>query len=1439
MHKKRVHKTVSVFECQHCNKTFRDRKWLIRHVKIEHKYKITCNVCQKSFKSHVQLTRHLCRNIVCRSCPGLTFRSTKELREHDSLYHTRIEMHHEECDDLSDFSELELSHVMKYFPSIKSHTVKHSDRIQSYVNLMYPFDPEVALEKLSAVLVDSSKIQVSFGFLLQHKQTGKMRYFHPSANNSGIFDPPPLVQDLTDLKQVVKNVTDVDASSHAFLHRPDSEYIVLRVLHVAFYVNRLRNFPIGCWPRAKVPSFISRNAGVTDVSQTADADCNPYRDNLCFFRCLALHRAGQGGDDVLTCQELCERMGWSSHSFPGVTLDDLPLIEKKFKIRIRVYTLEKIDNNDMPVARVVRCSPHTFDDVVHLSVYGNHFSYIHDLNAYAHRWACKKCGHIFKRKTNMTRHERTCTGKTAVRYKGGLYSVPPTVFEEMESQLGISVPEKIFPYRATFDFESFFLPLNSSTEKTQLLNEHVPASVAITSNVPGYEEPMCFVTDGNAQHLIDRFLSYLEEISNVSRLLIEQTYAPVVAEIDQIISTEKRRVEAGEKPCLLKYAEKLKSKFQRWMRQFVVLGFNSSGYDLNLTLPYIIHYFKNQGECIFPVKRGNRFLSLSTASLVFLDIAHYVAAGTSLDGYLKAFHPQGVRKGFFPYEFFTSPDQLKLKKLPPKEAFSSKLKCTSITDTEYALCKQLWREKEMITFEDYLVYYNISDVVPFLEAVTVQHDFFAKEGIDMFKQCLSLPGLSNRYVFTKSPLALFTLLGQSDADLHKTIKSQITGGPSIVFHRYAEAGVTKIKEHLFGPAAETCQSILGFDATSLYLWATSQPQAMGYPCRRKAPHFKREKATHALKAFEWLEFVAFKLGIPIQHAANSPTGEYRIGSRRIPVDGYGQSSTTTKYLLQFQGCFYHGCVCMQSTVSMATIASKTFPTYSADTVSDRLRNPRYTSGQKHSLKSNKTWAEVRIESEAVMSYLEAHGTVLWMSECVWDYVKQHDNEVRTFIDQLQVMKVSSCLPTLPSADVIIQAVKTGQLFGLIRCDITVPDSLKSFFEEYPPIFKHVNIKQSDIGDHMQEFCRSNDVFNSEHGTRRLMVSSMFGVDVLIATPLLKWYLEKGLIVTKVYEVVEYRPDRPFQWFSDVVSEARRQAESNPTKSMTYKLMANSLYGHSLTRKEDYTKVQYLTDDETDLAVNQGTFLNLHQVGEEYYEAKFAHRTVLHDRPIIFGFFVYAYAKLRILQFHYDFLKKYLRPETFQVILTDTDSEYLALSTPSLETAVKSKRRQKFKRELKKWLPVPTCDQHEGAEYTLLAAGATQEVCLPDDLPACCVQAYAHAKKTPGLFHTEAVGTKIVALNSKSYFLGNSESALPVKCASKGLSKKQNNLSFDHYKNVLDTCQSFSGQNINFKVSHDSGKTHMVTYAQKRAALSYLYLKREVHADGITTSTLSI
>jgi hypothetical protein len=55
--------------------------------------------------------------------------------------------------------------------------------------------------------------------------------------------------------------------------------------------------------------------------------------------------------------------------------------------------------------------------------------------------------------------------------------------------------------------------------------------------------------------------------------------------------------------------------------------------------------------------------------------------------------------------------------------------------------------------------------------------------------------------------------------------------------------------------------------------------------------------------------------------------------------------------------------------------------------------------------------------------------------------------------------------------------------------------------------------------------------------------------LLIATPLLKWHLEHGLEVTKIYQVIEYTPQRCFHEFVEVVSEDRRQKDTDPNKAI--------------------------------------------------------------------------------------------------------------------------------------------------------------------------------------------------------------------------------------------------------------------------------------------------
>ena len=49
---------------------------------------------------------------------------------------------------------------------------------------------------------------------------------------------------------------------------------------------------------------------------------------------------------------------------------------------------------------------------------------------------------------------------------------------------------------------------------------------------------------------------------------------------------------------------------------------------------------------------------------------------------------------------------------------------------------------------------------------------------------------------------------------------------------------------------------------------------------------------------------------------------------------------------------------------------------------------------------------------------------------------------------------------------------------------------------------------------------------------------------MLATPLLKWYLEHGLKVTKVHQVVEFTPKPCFKPFGDAVSDARRAGDAS-------------------------------------------------------------------------------------------------------------------------------------------------------------------------------------------------------------------------------------------------------------------------------------------------------
>ena len=291
-----------------------------------------------------------------------------------------------------------------------------------------------------------------------------------------------------------------------------------------------------------------------------------------------------------------------------------------------------------------------------------------------------------------------------------------------------------------------------------------------------------------------------------------------------------------------------------WLHKLPVIGFNSGQYDLNAVKQFLIPYFLSKKEeeeeemeqddkeeeeendgvgSFFVIKRNNTFMCLSKDQLKFLDMTNYIAPGFSYDKYLKAYGCK-ITKGFFQYEYMDCLERLDDTTLPQKEAFFSQLKNEGISDEDYVGCQEAWRDNGMTTLRDFLVWYNNRDVVPFLQAIDRQFAFYQQRGIDIFKQGISVPGLTLLYLFNDLPeKTYFTLFNEKNKDLHHLVKDHVVGGPSLVFHRYHEKGVTKIRQNDYGDGSRLCQSVVGYDANALYLWSLMQNMPTGWHSRRR------------------------------------------------------------------------------------------------------------------------------------------------------------------------------------------------------------------------------------------------------------------------------------------------------------------------------------------------------------------------------------------------------------------------------------------------------------------------------------------------------------------------------------------------------------------------------------------------------------------------------
>ena len=394
-------------------------------------------------------------------------------------------------------------------------------------------------------------------------------------------------------------------------------------------------------------------------------------------------------------------------------------------------------------------------------------------------------------------------------------------------------------------------------------------------------------------------------------------------------------------------------------------------------------------------------------------------------------------------------------------------------------------------------------------------------------------------------------------------------------------------------------------------------------------------------------------------------------------------------------------------------------------------------------------------------------------------------------------KVFHCDPE--ERDEIIQNVLNDKLFGFFEVDIEVPEQKRKRFSEFCPLFVISEVPEDQIPQHMKDY---------KINTGRKMIKNnkkLLGVmkteKILIYSPLLKWYLNHGLQVTKIHRYISYISGRPFKWFPEEVSSARREADNDKNKKQlgdTAKLKGNSFYGKMIENLEKHISTKFTTDEKLiDKIFRSPFFEDLEEINAGVFEVRQRKRKVTITRPYQCGIAVYQLAKLRMLEFYYDFLDKFCDRRDFELIQMDTDSFYMALSANDFDEIIKPEMKELYKEEKKNWL-------------------VTDE----------------YSKRVPGLFKAEFQGKRMIALTSKCYFADNGKEEGVKKFSCKGVSRRQNKMNWERYKNALFGSLD-KARNIGFRKRDN----HIVTYEQSKLGLSAYYDKRIVHEDGIHTSCL--
>ena len=549
-------------------------------------------------------------------------------------------------------------------------------------------------------------------------------------------------------------------------------------------------------------------------------------------------------------------------------------------------------------------------------------------------------------------------------------------------------------------------------------------------------------------------------------------------------------------------------------------------------------------------------------------------------------------------------------------------------------------------------------------------------------------------------------------------------------------------------------------------------------------------------ACQWIEKQSELIGRHIHHALCGHGGEYYVylyagkekdsRAREIPVDGYEPESNT---IFQYRGCKWHGCPCQKrkerNSPEEALIAEQRY----AKTI--ELEKKMKEQG----FKIVSVWECEKPEMKK-KRFCKKFRPYPYFIVYDFEAICQKINEKQT--DELTItakhipvsVAINDNLTKKPSFIVEEDPKKLNKKF-VVELLKRASEIEETVWLSNPVLGVYKKFNEDDKGEQYGGYLINEARVKLSKETAKGYVNWVKQVPVFgfnsgrYDINMIKEYFVENL--TSLSDVNVAKKENSYMFLS-----------TPKQLGDTAKLKGNSFYGKMIENLEKHISTKFTTDEKLiDKIFRSPFFDNLEEINKGVFEVRQRKRQVTITRPYQCGIAVYQLAKLRMLEFYYDFLDKFCDRRDFELIQMDTDSFYMALSANDFDEIIKPEMKELYKEEKKNWL-------------------VTDE----------------YSKRVPGLFKPEFRGKRMIALTSKCYYADSGRDEGIKKFSCKGVSRRQNEMNWERYRKALFGSLD-KARNIGFRKRDN----HIVTYEQSKLGLSAYYDKRIVHEDGIHTSCL--